>query len=176
MRRIAAAAALAVGTTLLARRTLLVVDVFGESMAPALAHRDRVLVLRRRRRPLRRGQIVLGRIPPQGYVTVPLRDLPDPGEAAAAQAEAPPLIPDTDRFVKRVVGLPGDTLWRADLEPVLSRRLRLADLPEHWDVPAGHCFILGDGVESDDSISWGPLPLTDVLGTVVLRLAPAGAG
>jgi signal peptidase I len=54
-------------------------------------------------------------------------------------------------YVKRLVGLPGDTLSTGNSSPVI--------------VPHGHVFVLGDNREhAVDSRTYGPVPLSDVLG------------
>ena len=90
-------------------------------------------------------------------------------------------------FVKRVIGLPGDTLHETGKgfiqvktpgspafvtlkEPYLPAKNRLADsqhFNETWTVPAGHYFMMGDNrAESCDSRSWGAVPRNKLIGTV----------
>ena len=90
-------------------------------------------------------------------------------------------------FVKRVIGLPGDTvredaegfIWiRAPgsarfvklKEPYLSRQSRLADtnhFKETWHVPQDEYFMMGDNrSESCDSRTWGSVPRKKLIGTV----------
>jgi signal peptidase I len=102
--------------------------------------------------------------------------------------------PDPERdFVKRVVGLPGDSVaveakkivvngrmvrepyavhrdartFGADAPPALQRRDRLGPI----DIGGGGFFALGDNRdESQDSRFWGPVPLTHLEGRAVLVL------
>jgi signal peptidase I len=90
-------------------------------------------------------------------------------------------------FVKRVIGLPGETVREDDFgkiwirapgakkwvklkEPYLSKSRRLADT-EHfgqtWHVPEGQYFMMGDNrAQSCDSRSWGSVPRDKLIGTV----------
>jgi signal peptidase I len=82
-----------------------------------------------------------------------------------------PLDPTLD-YVKRVIGLPGDSVvvkdnqvWVNDLElyePYISAP------PEYdgvWKVPEGNLFVLGDNRNpSADSHVWGFVPLKNVIG------------
>lgn len=93
---------------------------------------------------------------------------------------------DSTKYIKRVVGMPGDTLAMrsdtlfrndrtvdepyADLsEPVPSEPVA-SDAIRNWGpftVPDDHVFILGDNRHSSlDSRHVGPIPLSGVLGTV----------
>jgi signal peptidase I len=90
-------AAIGIGVT---RLLLCIVTVSGPSMAPTLRSRDRVLVLRRwPTKWLQKGQIVIGDL---GQVLTAFEQMP-------LEARAKPLS-TTSNFIKRVVGLPGDTV------------------------------------------------------------------
>jgi len=84
-------------------------------------------------------------------------------------------------FVKRLIGLPGETVHEErhgfiDIdgkrlhEPYLTPTRRAADVMffgKTWYVPAGHYFMLGDNrAESCDSRVWGSVPAADVIGPV----------
>jgi signal peptidase I len=94
------------------------------------------------------------------------------------------------RFIKRVIGLPGETveikggqviITGADGTPkVLSESYIPADLKAP-DMPAtilgaGQYFVLGDNrPASYDSQDWGELPEKNIVGRVELRLWPLNA-
>jgi signal peptidase I len=90
-------------------------------------------------------------------------------------------------FVKRVIGLPGDTIREDDngfidiksagskefvrlKESYLSASRRLADsqhFGQTWKVPQGQYFMMGDNrPESCDSRAWGSVPRNKLIGTV----------
>jgi signal peptidase I len=90
-------------------------------------------------------------------------------------------------FVKRVIGLPGDTVREDDngfiwirgpgdktfvklKEPYLTTERRLADTAHFgqiWHVPSGQYFMMGDNrASSCDSRSWGSVPRNKLIGTV----------
>jgi signal peptidase I len=96
-------------------------------------------------------------------------------------------------FVKRLIGLPGETVhedshgyiwirkagssrWMKLKEPYVTPQDRLADR-EHfnktWHVPKGHYFMMGDNRGgSCDSRSWGAVPRASLIGPVVFRYWP----
>jgi signal peptidase I len=137
---------------------------------------DRVLVNRLAYRfgSPQRGQIVVFTAPARASIAC---SLGDGGET----------------FVKRLIGLPGETVredgrgfiwirrpgartWTKLAEPYLSATSRLADrkhFDKSWHVPAGHYFMLGDNRgDSCDSRDWGSVPRSSLIGPVMFTYWP----
>ena len=123
-----------------------------------------------------------GRNPARGDIVV----FNMPGEAALKCGEG-------GTFVKRVIGLPGDTVHEDDhgfiyiespgakqfvklKEPYISAQDRLADsahFARTWRVPQSEYFVIGDNrFQSCDSRVWGAVPRTNMIGPVVFRYWP----
>jgi signal peptidase I len=98
-------------------------------------------------------------------------------------------------FVKRLIGLPGESVredkhgnlwlraahasaWTRLAEPYVSAATRHEDknyLGKTWRVPAGDYFMVGDNrPESCDSRSWGAVPRSNLIGPVILTYWPPG--
>ena len=99
-------------------------------------------------------------------------------------------------FVKRLIGLPGETVredgrgfiwirepdsttWTKLPESYVSSQSRLADSKDFgrtWKaVPQGEYFMLGDNrADSCDSRTWGPVPRGDLIGPVIFTYWPPG--
>lgn len=133
------------------------------SMVPTIMERERFIenkIVYRFRRP-RRGEIIVFH-PPAGAMPGGVR---------------------RDDLVKRVVGLPGETVEIKDGTVYIDGR-RLPEpyvKPENRDylsfgpfhVPAGHLFVLGDNRrQSRDSRYWLYLPLKNVTGKAFWRFWP----
>ena len=89
---------------------------------------------------------------------------------------------DADRdFVKRVIGLPGDTVEMVNgtvyvnglqlLEPYITKRDNTTMAPVQ--IESGTLFVLGDNRgASNDSRSWGPVPTENLIGRAWVRFWP----
>lgn len=91
-------------------------------------------------------------------------------------------------YIKRVIGLPVDTITIADGQVsvnghALSEPYTYGGQPtlpdgarDRWVVPAGSLFVLGDHrMVSDDSRVFGTVPIASVIGRAWLRYWPIGA-
>jgi signal peptidase I len=135
-----------------------------ESMVPTLKVGDRVLVnkLSYDLHDVHRGDIIVFKAPPAAEAGN-IRDL-----------------------VKRVIGLPGDTVEaRSDghiyindrrlNEPYLPDGTRTTNLPP-TKIPPGHLFMMGDNrAASKDSRVFGPIKESAVIGRVFVRIWPPGS-
>jgi signal peptidase I len=137
------------------------------SMVPTLDVNDRILVLKAffNWHQLREGDIVVFTHPPRDTC---------PGPAGSD-------------LVKRVIGLPGQTIYSADgILYIDGRRLREPYLPPHdplgppipgatrqhpFHVPPGEFYVMGDNrAISCDSRFWGPIKGSSIVGRVVMLL------
>lgn len=139
------AVAVATAALRLLRRRFAVVTVVGQSMRPAFAAGDRVLVHRRRPAELRRGQVVV---------------VGHPRSDARASSPVPRRVNDSAWMIKRVAALPGD--------PALIDHLPAEVVRASARVPPGQLVVLGDNSEiSHDSRQLGYFATAQVLGIVV---------
>jgi signal peptidase I len=125
------------------------------SMEPTLQIGDRILV-QKLGYTIQRGAILVFRQPP--------RDFGDPHH---------------EDLVKRVIGLPGDTIWSVGntvyingkplSEPYLPKGTLPGPAVVRQTIPAGDYFMMGDNRgDSADSRVWGVLPRSYVVGRVFL--------
>lgn len=94
--------------------------------------------------------------------------------------EAPPQAAPNEDFIKRVIGLPGDTveikrgvvfingekLAEPYLNPLPDPSAQQENPPEPFHVPPGEYFVMGDNRDdSNDSRFWGCVPRANIIGT-----------
>jgi signal peptidase I len=92
---------------------------------------------------------------------------------------APP-DPTGEPYIKRVIGLPGDTVevngGEVYINGVPLREPYIKAAPNYhntYPVPLDSLFVLGDNRNnSSDSHSWGPVPIRDVIGKAELVYLP----
>jgi signal peptidase I len=87
-----------------------------------------------------------------------------------------------DDLVKRVIGVPGDTLTSQGNTIYINGKALVEAWPHteplgtpigHVYVKAGQYFVMGDNhSDSCDSRFWGTVPRTDIIGKVFLRIWP----
>lgn len=157
------------------------------SMVPQLQVNDRVVVskLAYRFHDPNRGDIVVFDCPPRGAC-----NNIEPSSNPAARivrflGEAVGLVqPSTEEWIKRVVGLPGETVEGREgavwidgerlVEPYLPEGVTISDFPPQV-VPPGHVWVMGDNrTNSSDSRSVGPVSVDSVVGRAVLTVWPPG--
>jgi signal peptidase I len=168
---------------------LVVVRVYGHSMHPTLRDGDRFLALRHVPTWLiRRGSVVIGeqRDPPKplDVGSVRIQAVPGPGINPPFREPVHPPYKQTGRFVKRVIGRPGDrvTFQLADLLrtpdglQLPADELAPFEAGENgtatWVVPDGHFFVRADGWGGDSTI-WGPVPASSIQAVAIRRFPPA---
>lgn len=157
-RQVLAVVLIAVGVFFLLRVTIQSFVVVGSSMEPNLEDGQRLLV---------------------NKVVYDLRQ-PQRGEVIVFQ---PPTGRSVD-FIKRIIGLPGDTVEIKDGavyindsaidEPYIKAAPSYTMAKEK--IPDGEYFVLGDNRNnSNDSHSWGPLPEQNIIGKAWLSIWPPGS-
>ncbi len=162
-----------------------IATVQGSSMYPTLREGNRLLSLNFLPRLwLHKGQIVIGNInhleiqsPSEVFADIDIMDELDSTfeNLSETDIENLPFEPDCSKFIKRIIGLPGDTVCisLSSLHEFMQNALRSrcnADGNLVWTVPKNHCFVRGDGLISMDSLTVGPIPLSAITGIAVLKL------
>ena len=171
-----------------------IVTIHGDSMSPTLVTGDRLLVFKLFPRLwLRKGKIVIGKTQQLDELSfldaqVKTKLLEGSSELVGCDiALATPEIEQTtivdeasfeetcSSFVKRVVGLPGDTIcigFNTLSEPMQALLQHQCDLNGQliWVVPEKHYFLRGDGVISMDSLLLGPVALSTLTGVAIAKL------
>ncbi len=159
------------------RLNFTITTVHGDSMFPTLVEGDRLLSFNLLPHLwLRKGQIVIGNI---NELEVPSSEdeFLDIDTISEFDSSNIPFEPSCSKFIKRIVGLPGDTVCIpiSSLHEFMQTELRSHSDEEGnlvWKVPEDHCFVRGDGLISMDSLAVGPIPLSAITGIAVLKLLP----
>jgi len=92
--------------------------------------------------------------------------------------------PTRTMLIKRVIGLPGETVQGHDghvyvdgrrlVEPYLPATVVTEDFGP-VTVPAGHVWVMGDNrLNSEDSTRFGPVPEGDLIGRAIAKIWPPG--
>jgi len=131
--------------------------VQGTSMEPLLGDNERIVVnkLAYRLQPIERGDVVVFWYPRDPAVS----------------------------FIKRVVGLPGETIeLRRGVVYVDGRRVDESFIPRSYrdrdslgpvEIPSGHYYVMGDHrSSSNDSRNWGEVPEKYIYGKAFFRFWP----
>ena len=113
----------------------------------------------------------------------------DPGRGDIVVFNRPPNDPasspdDPEVLIKRVIGLPGETVDSREGKVYVDGRLLNEDylaegtftqIDAPIKIPAGHILVLGDNRQvSKDGRFFGPIAKTLVVGRAVLRIWPLG--
>jgi signal peptidase I len=189
-----------VGTALvlsLLIKTFLVQAFFipSPSMEPTLVAGDRVLVSQLTPGPidLARGDIVVFKDPGSWLDPVPEADRGPVGEAVVEVLTFVGVLPQDsgEHLIKRVIGLPGDTVACCDAEgrvtvngvpldePYVYPGNEPSDMTFEVTVPAGRMWVMGDHREASQDSRWhqdlpgqGTVPVDDVVGRAVVVIWP----
>lgn len=154
------------------------------SMLPQLQIDDRVVVskLSYRLHDPRRGDIVVFDCPAVSCMNEKRDDGGVKGLLRKVAEGVGVVQPSAEEFIKRVVGLPGETVEGRDgvvyidgrrlIEPYLSANTTTSDFAP-VEVPAEHLWVMGDNrTNSSDSRVFGAIPESTVVGRTVVRVWP----
>jgi signal peptidase I len=92
----------------------------------------------------------------------------------------PPIDAEKEPYIKRVIGLPGDTVrvtngvvYINDMPLQESYEAARPNYNGVWKVPEGRVFVLGDNRNnSSDSHLWGMVPVNNIIGKAVVVYWP----
>lgn len=113
-------------------------------------------------------------------------DFSSPATGDVVVFKAPPAEhcgdPSVTDLVKRIVGLPGQTIWSERNTIYIDGKPLRQDWPHYrllltpiakQTIGLNHYFMMGDNhPASCDSRDWGTLPRSDIIGKVVLKIWP----
>jgi signal peptidase I len=119
-------------------------------------------------------------------------DFSSPATGDVVVFKAPPAEqcgdPSVTDLVKRIIGLPGQTIWSGPQNSPERNTIYIDGKPLRQDwphyktlympitrqlIPPNHYFMMGDNhPQSCDSRDWGTLPRSDIIGKVVLKIWP----
>ena len=80
-------------------------------------------------------------------------------------------------LIKRIVGLPGETIAIHYTDILASENCMPMGFDEHgnkiWHIPRNHLFVRGDNrtMINNDSVFWGPTPYRNILGIAIIKLS-----
>jgi signal peptidase I len=105
--------------------------------------------------------------------------LGEPGRGDIIVFRFPP-DPEREPYIKRVIGLPGETVRIENGEVYVNEiaihepYLKVAPVYQGvWHVPEGQLFVLGDNRNnSSDSHAWGMVPIDNVIGKAEVVYLP----
>jgi signal peptidase I len=154
------------------------------SMEPTLDINQRVLVNRLVNHPSLYDVVVFH--PPKGADPLtPVCGAPSEGPAHGQACDVPTPGESTQTFIKRVVGLPGDTIYIKNGHVYRDGKKEQdsyieqcgadpsCNLRKPIKIPPGHYFMMGDNRgESDDSRFWGPVPDNWIIGVAFFTYWP----